>query len=171
MEISYNLTEDDYINFNLYHMNNSKTGIRALRLQRFLFPVFFIALSSFMAIILDISLIFMLVYSLLFSIIWIIFYPKYFNRTIVKNVRKMLREGDNKGILGDQHMSLKDEGIVVTTKTGETKVNWAGINILKEDENNFYLYVGAMNAYLIPKRQITVSNELRTYVNSKITNN
>jgi len=171
MEINYHLTEDDYINFNLYHMNHSKTGIRALRVQRFLLPVFFIALSYFMAIILDTSPVFLLVYGFLISILWVIFYPKYFNRTIAKNVKKMLKEGDNKGILGDQHMSIKDEGIVVTTKMGETKVNWAGINILKEDENNFYLYVGAMNAYLIPKRQITVSNELRAFVNAKIENN
>ncbi|WP_075618288.1 YcxB family protein [Paenisporosarcina indica] len=168
MEISYNLTEDDYISFNLYHMNNSKTGIRALRIQRFLLPVFIIALSYFMTLILDTSLSAMLVTSLLFSIVWIIFYPKYFTRTIAKNVKKMLKEGDNKGILGDQHMSIKEDGIVVTTKFGETKVSWEGLKTLKEDDNNFYLYVGAMNAYLIPKRQIAVSNELRTYINSKI---
>ena len=35
MEIHYNLTEEDYINFNLYHIKNSKAGKRALVLQRF----------------------------------------------------------------------------------------------------------------------------------------
>ena len=45
MEIYYELTEEDYINFNLYHIKNSKTGKQALALQRFLTPLFFIIIS------------------------------------------------------------------------------------------------------------------------------
>ncbi|MBP1913882.1 hypothetical protein [Lederbergia galactosidilytica] len=45
MEINYGLTEEDYLNFNLFHAKNSNTVKRALNIQRFLFPLLLIVIS------------------------------------------------------------------------------------------------------------------------------
>ena len=36
MEINYNLTEEDYLNFNMFHVKNSKAVKRTLNMQRFI---------------------------------------------------------------------------------------------------------------------------------------
>ena len=44
MNINYNLTEEDYLNFNMFHVKNSKAVKRALNMQRFITPIIFIVL-------------------------------------------------------------------------------------------------------------------------------
>ena len=45
MGINYNLTEEDYLNFNMFHVKNSKAVKRTLNMQRFITPIIFIVLS------------------------------------------------------------------------------------------------------------------------------
>ncbi|PUB09925.1 hypothetical protein [Paenisporosarcina sp. OV554] len=132
MEIEYNITEEDYIKFNLYHIKHSKTGVQALRFQRYLPPASIIAMSLLMTIIFDSSLIVMLTMSLLMSIPWLIFFPEYFKNSVKQNVKKMLREGDNNGMIGSQHLIMKKEGIIVISQFGETKVSWADLKTIKK---------------------------------------
>lgn len=45
MNIHYELTEEDYINFNLYHIKHSKMGKRSLLLQRIVTPFLYIIVA------------------------------------------------------------------------------------------------------------------------------
>ncbi|MFC0476366.1 YcxB family protein [Robertmurraya beringensis] len=49
-------------------------------------------------------------------------------------------------------MRLSEEGIVDESVNGQTKVNWAGVVDVKEDEHNLYIYNSAVSAYILPKR-------------------
>ena len=73
MEIKYNLTEEDYLNFNLFHVKNSNTVKRALNIQRFLFPVLFIVISYLFSKMTEISFLGVFIPFLLISILWVIF--------------------------------------------------------------------------------------------------
>lgn len=168
MEINYNLTEEDYINFNLYHIKNSKTGKRALALQRFLTPLFFIMISYIYSVISDMSFLPLFITFLVTSILWVIYYPKYFYRLISRNTKKMIKEGKNDGLLGDHQLKMTDEGLVDISSNKETKVTWSGITSFKEDDNSFYLYNSSVSAYILPKREIDYVDELRTFVQSKL---
>ena len=170
MDITYTLTEEDYLKFNLYHIKNSKTGIRALNLQRFVPPLLFIVLAYLMTVVMEASFVVMIGYALVISIPWIVFYPAYFKRTIAQNAKKMLKEGDNEGLLGKQHMVTTDEGIIVNSGVGATNVSWAGLKKFKEDNDNFYLYNGSLSAYVLPKRDLINIEELRNYFIMKIGN-
>ena len=75
MDITYTLKEEDYLKFNLYHIKNSKTGIRALNLQRFVPPLLYIVLAYLMTVVMEASLGVMIGYALVISILWIVFYP------------------------------------------------------------------------------------------------
>ena len=44
MKLKYNLTEDDYINFNIAHMKNSKSLKRTMMINRFLTPLIFLVM-------------------------------------------------------------------------------------------------------------------------------
>ncbi len=94
------------------------------------------------------------------GVVWIVYYPKYFYGLIIKNTKKMLKEGKNDGLLGEHKMILSEEGLIDFNINGETKVKWVGIKKIEEDENYFYIYNTAVSAYILPK--ISLKNIERT---------
>ena len=71
MEIEYNLTEEDYLHFNLFHIKNSKTGKNSLTIQRLIGPVIFImAAFIFGEMDEELSITLLLCIFLILSIIW-----------------------------------------------------------------------------------------------------
>jgi Ca2+/Na+ antiporter len=168
MKIEYNLASEDYIHFNLFHLKNSKTSLKSLYLQRYLSPLFFILVSIVFAIMGDLHLLSTLIPFLVLSVLWVIFYPKLFYRHVRKNVQKMFKEGKNEALLGEHTMILMDEGFVESNSTGESKVKWSGISEVKEDEAFLYLYNSAVSAYIIPKRDLSNQEEIKTYISSNV---
>jgi small-conductance mechanosensitive channel len=168
MEINFNLTEEDYIHFNLYHIKNSKSAIRSLNVQRFLTPVFFILLSYILSLAGDTPFIELFIAFFITSILWILFYPKYFYSSITRRIKKMFREGKNGDLLGKHVLSMTDEGLVESRSNGQTKLNWSGIISLKEDKQYFYLYNSSVSALILPKRELANEEEVRNFLNSKV---
>jgi hypothetical protein len=80
----------------------------------------------------------------------------------------MIKEGKNDGLLGEHHMTLSEEGIIEFTVNGETKVNWAGIKYLKEDNFYFYLYNSVLSAFILPNKELNSVEKLRNYLEKKI---
>lgn len=170
MEIKYILTEEDYIQFNLFHIKNSKTAMTALKFQRLLIPILYIIVGFVLAKVSDGPLSLWLSIFLLLGIAWFFFYPKYFYRSVMRRVQKMLKEGKNEGLLGEHCLVLSKEGIHDTTMSGETSAKWPSIQTFAEDEQNLYLYNTSLSAYIIPKREIQNLDEFHKYVNKLIAN-
>ncbi|MBO0993964.1 YcxB family protein [Bacillus sp. SD088] len=168
MEITYSLTEEEYLKFNLFHVKNSNTVKRALNIQRFLFPVLFIVFSYFFSKVTDMPFLGIFIPFLLISILWVIFYPKYFYRFIIRNTKKLIRERENEGLLGEHRMTLLEEGLVDITPNKETKVTWSGIQGLKEDEQAIYLYNSSVSAYILPKKDLHNVEETKAFIQAKI---
>lgn len=161
MKIYYELTEEDYLHFNLFHVKQSKAAIKSLNIQRFLMPVFFIIAAFIFFGIGDMPLVFPLIIFGLISTLWIVFYPKYFYRLIMRQSKKMLKEGKNDGLLGEQQITLSGEGIVYLTSNSESQVKWSGIKKIVEDRDFFYLYNSSISAYILPKRALSNVGEAR----------
>ncbi|MBE1555385.1 YcxB family protein [Sporosarcina limicola] len=168
MEIDYELTEEDYLNFNMFHVKNSKTAMKSLAMQRFLTPIVFLILSYVLSAMGDGSFIGLFITFSITGILWIIFYPKYFYSLIKRNTKKMIKEGKNDGLLGNHHLIMNDEGLVDSTSDRETKVTWSGIKNFKEDNDNLYLYTSSISSYILPKRELNNVEEVRNYFKAKV---
>lgn len=168
MEINYHLTEEDYLNFNMYHVKNSKTAMKSLNLQRILGSIFFIVFAYLFTIIAETENSGLLIVFIIVGVLWFIFYPKYFYAHVKRQTKKMIQEGKNGGLLGEHHLVMNKAGILETTSSGETKVSWAGLKKFAEDEDNFYLYNSGFSALILPKRDVTNEQEVRTYIQSKL---
>ena len=170
MKINYSLTEEDFLNFNMFHIKNSKTAIRALNMQRFITPIIFLILSYVISKVGNISFLELFITFLIVSILWIIFYPKYFYHHIIRHVKKMIKEGKNDGLIGQHSLNMTEEGIVDSTSFDENKVTWSGIKAFKEDKKYFYLYNSSVSAYILPKRDLHSVEEIRNYLKTKLVN-
>lgn len=168
MELKFYLTEEDYLNFNMFHIKNSKTAKRTLRMQRFLPPVIFIIFSYVLSKLGNISFPGVFIVYLIVSILWIIFYPKYYYHYVSRHTKKMIKEGKNEGFLGERQMILTEEGVRNYTQFSDGTVSWSGIKSFKEDRNAIYLYNSAVSALIIPKRELRNVDEIRDYIKSKL---
>ncbi|MEL1135431.1 YcxB family protein [Desulfitobacterium sp. THU1] len=161
MEITYYLSEEDYLKFNLFHIKNSEPAKQALKKQRFLGPAIFMTFAAFLSIVGSRPYQEVMIMFTLLSVLWFIYYPKYFYRYITRNSKTLLKAGNNDDLFGEHHMVLAEEGIIDTTAQGETKLNWAGIQAINQDEDNLYLYNSSISAYILPKRDIDDPKELK----------
>lgn len=55
MEIQYELTEEDVVAFNLYHVKNSKVGKNSLQWQRYISPLIFLLFAYFLSVFTDMA--------------------------------------------------------------------------------------------------------------------
>ena len=86
MEINYNLTEEDYLNFNMFHVKNSKAVKRTLNMQRFITPIIFIVLSYVLSKVGNMSFFELFIAFLIVSILWIFYIQDIFIH-VVRNIR------------------------------------------------------------------------------------
>jgi hypothetical protein len=168
MDLKYNLTEEDYINFNLFHMKNSPTIMKSVRNQRIFTPVFYLLFSVVFSYMMDIPFLVSFIPFLILSILWVLFYPKYLFGRAVRHTKRLIKEGRNESLLGEHHMVMNDEGIVDSNAKGVTKVAWSGINDLKENDQYIFLYNSAVSGYILPKREFKNVEEIRIYLKTKI---
>lgn len=170
MEVTYHLTEEDYLQFNRFHIRNSKTFKRALVIQRVTGPIIFLLMAFIFSSIGNLSFATLLVPFIILSVLWIVFYPKYFYASVIRNTKKVIKEGKTGGdLLGKHQMILNETGIIDLTENGETKVVWSGILELKEDEYNIYVYNSSVSAYILPKRDLNNVAEVWDYLRANIT--
>ena len=168
MEIKYNLTEEDYLNFNLFHIKNSESARKSLNMQRYSIPFIYLIVAYVFSNLADIPFLYAFIPFLIVGVSWVLFFPKYFQNRIRSQTKKMIREGKNEGLLGEHTMLMTEDGIVDTNPTGETKVKWSGIIKMKEDQANLYLYNSSVSAYILPKRELNNLKEVRAFFEAKL---
>lgn len=168
MELNYKLTEEDYIDFNLFHAKNSKALKKQITMQRVLVPVMYIVLAILASVFLDMPFLVILIPFLIMGILWIIFYPAYYYRLIKRNATKMLREGKNDGVLGAHTIIFTEDGLREISPKGEMSISWSGIESFGENDAGFYLYNSGMSALIIPKRELGNSEAVSRFLVGKI---
>lgn len=168
MEIQYELTEEDVVAFNLYHVKNSKVGKNSLQWQRYISPLIFLLFAYFLSVFTDMARGPLFATFTVTAIAWVIVYPKYFYFHITRQVRKMLKEGKNEGLVGKHFMKMNKSGMTDTTSTGETNGQWAGVKSIIEDANYFYIYTSTVSAYILPKRDLYSADAVKSYVEKRL---
>ncbi|WP_157964165.1 YcxB family protein [Exiguobacterium sp. TNDT2] len=161
MQIQYELTEDDYTRFNLNHIKRSKTSKRMLILQRTIGPIMFLGASFVLATWLQETGWWWYGTYGVASILWFLYYPKYFERHVRKQTRRLIGERGNEGMIGPHTMNLDEDGLRDVNEFGETRASWAGIKEVVEEDDYVYLYNSSVSAHILPKRGLDMEEVRR----------
>lgn len=153
MEIEYNLTFEDIMAFNRYHHANSPT-IQAQRLKGMLVvPACILLLYGIVIALSDMPA--WTAEKLWFipcvAIFYVLVYPRTFKKAVEKNVRLVLEEGSNKGVLGWHKVSLNADMITETTEYRQTSVKWEAIEKVVRGDGYLYVYHSSITAVVIPE--------------------
>jgi len=158
MPIEYEMTFEDYKMFAEYHHQHSPTTRRLMQWWVIAIPII-----MFGAVLITVPFVgfspFLTVFAVLFSIFWIFRFPRVFKKNLAKNIDKMLKEGENKAVIGKKILTIDDAGVKVVSEYGESRTTWEGIEKCAVSEECIYLYIGAANAYVVPKRIFSSQEE------------
>lgn len=154
IEIEYNNTLSDMVEFNLYHYKYSpamKKTMRSIKLGSTLLVVIAMAFLSYRTgdnfaylIMLPLGIVF----SVIIFFIWPI--PRIFENNIKKQTLRFYKEGANKHYIGKHTLTLAAEGITETTEYGEQKTKWSGVEKVALSDKHIYIYIASVQAFVIP---------------------
>lgn len=165
MKIDYSLTKEDYINFNVFHMDYSKTMRNSIFVQRYLISLVFLIVPFFLSANSQIPFWYWFAVFCITYILWVVFYKRYAIYFLRKRVARMLDEGKNDGLLGARSLSLNENGIASSSAATETKHAWDTVVSVAATDEYIYIYVGAVMAYIVPTRVFAGDEQKTEFLN------
>ena len=164
MKIDYQLTKQDFIDFNMNYMSNSKTVKKLFIAQRYIVPIIFLLIPFIMIRSMSIPLGYWVNLFLLGYMLWVIFYPKYFKWTSSKGILKMLDESENADMLGNRSLTLTEKGIIELSTLSESKADWSAIEKITQTEKYIFIFFSSVAAYILPVRVFKDENEKKKFI-------
>ena len=169
MKLDYQLINNDYLEFNLFHMDNSDEIKKSLLASRVLLSFIIFGIAFLAVRNQDIS------GYVFFAVIWLVcmvFYTRCFRTFVKRRIEKMINEGKNISFLGNCSLILSDDGINVISDSSEVRTRWEGIERISQGKEHIYIYIGSVAAYVVPIRAFADKSEKQKFLeilNGKIT--
>jgi len=155
MEITIDLTRDDYADFNEYYARKGENKLFLFAILAIIATTLFLNrgesfdLTKFIATFLFASILVVLIY---FGILGL----------IKKTAKKMpLKNGY---FLGKKKICITEEGLYSESEGANTLQKWNGIKSIEENENSIFLFVDSIAAYVIPKRFFKSEEEKQIFI-------
>ncbi|KMT21879.1 YcxB family protein [Clostridium cylindrosporum] len=164
MNIKFELTKQDYIDFNIFHLSYSDSIRKSLFIQRYIVSLIFLVVPFVFADFSTIPLWYWLIGFVAIYIGWVSFYPRYIKGVVSKRTSKMIDEGNNVGIIGHGSLTLNDNGIEGKGEHSESKTNWSAVENVAETKNHIFIYISGVSAYIVPVRGFNSVGEKNEFI-------
>lgn len=155
MEIAYEITEDDYKQFNLYHMENSPSHKNlGLTLRYGLSLLCALIIFGAGVGLLQQPPIYWGMIAVAFALVWMVTYPKQQEKIIGKQMDKFLAEGNNAAIFGKKTLRIDSDYIEVIGEYSSEKTRRKSIQKIGVHEDLIFIYLSAITAEIVSTKDI-----------------
>ena len=156
MKYDISLNDNDYIEFNYSYLKHSKLGkysILATRISfiviMFIFVLALLFIDIEKGLVLTVALV-----GVVAAVLWWILVPFMMRRNIKNNIKKIKKDGKlpyhDKTVI-----EFLDDKIVEKSEQGEVIIKYSDIVNVCDEKKYIYIYYGAMQAFILPKKDIT----------------
>lgn len=168
MKIDFELTSEDWLDFNKYYFFNSKEIGRTKLFVQLSVPVSVALILIYNAFKGSLDKTGAII-GLSFGLLWFFFYPKKFYRETIKKIEKLMKEGDNSSLFGKHSIVFDENGVTCAEPESTQTFKWSAFKKAVETKNHFFLFNTAMSAIIIPKKTILSEVEsIRNLINLNI---
>lgn len=164
MKIKYEITKDDYLKFNMFHLENSKGVKKELIMHRFVIPVLLLGAGYAFHVLAKAPLLASMLLALSGAVAWSILYPEYYKKNAMKNVDKMLSRGVQSTSITKHTLSVKDEGIIASSPVGQSVNKWSEVKKFSETPEHLFIYITDKVAHVIPKKAFKNKDEETEFI-------
>lgn len=165
--LEFTMTMDDLVAFNRFHRENSPTARRIKRYTYIVLAfitagVLFFLYPKIKAVAISETgaewpaVVTIIVWIILFLLLGPILKRrlKIESRISDRLVLSQLKEGTQKGVIGSQRLILQDDGLSGENDIRKSFTKYAAVERIAEDVNYVFVYVNAMAAHVIPRREV-----------------
>ena len=92
------------------------------------------------------------------------YYPHGYKNKIFKDTEKLYNETDGGYVSEKCTMLVNSDGLQVTSKTGEGKLEWGSMDKIVVNNDYIYIYVNAVDAIIIPERAFSSDDERHDFI-------
>jgi hypothetical protein len=161
-ELYYLVTADDIAYLNHYHAQKSPTMRRNRAVVGTCLTIMGVVGFSFAMATTGMGMLLMLI--LIVMGVWVAIGKRGGpTRQQREHIRRLFDEGRNRALFGHHHIKLLEDRIEVSTEYSRGEVKWEGVERVEEDENYIFLYVSALNAYVINKKYFASEEGARQF--------
>ena len=169
MKFTFDLTERDYLDFNLFTMENHNIIKKQKKYLRLLFTAI-----PFLVFLVDWLLkgrfrpvfaeVVCFIAIAIFSILIWFYFPKRYNKIIQKNAEKILFKEGRVNILGKRELFFEEKSIRYVTEYEEGVTKYEMITEMKEADTAIYLYTSPATAIMLPLRAFESEKEKKEFI-------
>lgn len=147
MKKKFTITEEDYFHYQWHMFKANPTAKRTMYIQMAMPIVVFIAIAIFyyatgkeLKGLLPLGLV---------LVLWPFLYQFFFNRSMKKKLKQLIRKMKKDLPIGDHHATIDEKGV----QDGDVEFAYDDIRYVMEGDGGFYyiFYKDAPSAYLLPK--------------------
>ena len=156
MKLPYTVTEQAYLDFNIYHSGNSDSMRKLARRMRLSLPIIMSLLGfgfcSFMTWRFGIRALSFayLAGCLAIAALWYALYPLRWRKSLEKRFKAYFAEGNGKEFTGDFTLELLDDRLRTEGADAATESSYGRIGKVLENKGCLYIYTGSMTAVILP---------------------
>lgn len=161
MKLQYELTSQDFIDFNINFIETSPVMRRSLLIKRIMFPILLLASPATLSNLFDVPFVILMSIFGVLAILWFAFYLKWFKFRIARKSEKLIASGKVPGVVGPHELFI-DQG-VISDKTSADITRYETIEKVVESKTHIFIYVSQVMAYILPKKIFANSTELEGF--------
>jgi len=159
MNIEYNVTEDDFINFNFFHRDLSEKWRRFMLIMNALCAVllcmfFVIALNGIVSTAFGIAA----------GLAWFYLFPRYEKRLTGKSIKKHIQEGKSSEFIGLQKLTLHDNFIESANSVSSATIPYANVERIGFGYNCIFVYARSAKPLIIPVSAFAGKDHIDSFV-------
>lgn len=160
LRLTYQLTRDEYFQFNYYTTWTAPERRKYRRLYYARVLLLYASIALFYIIVsprrewMTNTLVFGFI-----AFTYILLVPHIIRRSIRRRTQQILEKADNRNILEETELTLSPGGIAEKDKASESFYQWDAIVKKAETPTQYYLYTNSYHAIVIPKRVLQQAEE------------
>lgn len=150
MELHYDITKQDYIDFNLNYFVNNAMVQRSILMTRIATAVLVIVGGTvLMYWVKGLSVLSVAVYLALAALCFF-GTPWYMKRKVVKNTERILRNANNKQLCGPKTLTLREDEFELFGENEDTVYKYEAVQRTATDAGHYYIFVDEFSAVIVP---------------------
>lgn len=150
MELHYDITKQDYIDFNLNYFVNNAMVQRSILMTRIATAVLVLVGGTvLMYWVKGLSVLSVAAYLALAALCFF-GTPWYMKRKVVKNTERILRNANNKQLCGPKTLTLREDEFELSGENEDTVYKYEAVQRTATDAGHYYIFVDEFSAVIVP---------------------
>ena len=164
MELHYEITEQDFVDYNLYFIAHDAMTQKTIRRMSTLTAVLVLVGGTALMYLLDtLSPVSVGMYVVLAAVCFF-GCPAWFTHKARKNVHRTIERASNRHICGPKTLRLTDTGVQLVGESEDSSYPYAAFQRVITAEKQVYLYLDDLSALIVPRRAFPDEEARRTFV-------